>query len=64
MKFNKLTFEEQAIVSMKRRNITLTDLARELNISVGYVSDIIKGNRKGGDYKGKIAELLEISEPA
>lgn len=62
MTFNKLTFEEQAIISMKRKSITLTDLAKELGISVGYVSDIIKGNRKGGRYRSKIVEILEIKE--
>lgn len=62
MRFDKLTFEEQAIISMKRKEVTLADIAKKLDISVGYVSDIIKGNRKGGDYKGKIAELLEIKE--
>lgn len=62
MTFNKLTFEEQAIISMKRKSITLTDISKELGISVGYVSDIIKGNRKGGVYKAKIAKLLEIKE--
>lgn len=62
MTFNKLTFEEQAIISMKRKSLTLTDLAKELGISVGYVSDIIKGNRKGGEYRRKIATLLDIKE--
>lgn len=62
MKFDKLTFEERAIISMKRKDITLADIAGKLNISVGYVSDIIKGNRKGGNYKAKIAKLLEIKE--
>lgn len=62
MTFDKLTFEEQAIISMKRKNLTLKDLAKELNISTGYVSDIIKGNRKGGRYRGKIVEILEIKQ--
>lgn len=62
MEFNELTFEEQAIISMKRKNITLGDIAKELDISIPYVSDIIKGNRKPERYRSKIAELLEIKE--
>ncbi|WP_262430841.1 helix-turn-helix domain-containing protein [Paratissierella segnis] len=62
MTFNKLTFEEQAIISMKRKNMTLGDVAKKLNISIPYVSDIIKGNRKAEKYRSKIVELLEIKE--
>lgn len=62
MTFNKLTFEEQAIISMKRKNLTLGDIAKELDISVPYVSDIIKGNRKAEKYRSKIVALLEIKE--
>lgn len=62
MTFEKLSYEEQAIISMKRKNMTLGDIAKELGISTPYVSDIIKGNRKAEDYRGKIAKLLEIEE--
>lgn len=60
MTFNKLSFEEQAIISMKRKNMTLGDIGKELNISIPYVSDILKGNRSGGKHKERIAEILEI----
>ncbi|MBC8589372.1 helix-turn-helix transcriptional regulator [Tissierellaceae bacterium BX21] len=47
---------------MKRKNMTLGDVAKKLNISIPYVSDIIKGNRKAEKYRSKIVELLEIKE--
>ncbi|PEQ09145.1 helix-turn-helix domain-containing protein [Bacillus toyonensis] len=37
---------------------TLTELAKQLGISVSYLSDIVRGNREGKKYKSKIAELL------
>ena len=62
MTFNKLTFEEQAIISMKRKKMTLNEVARKLDVSAPYVSDIIKGNRKGGEVKEKIIRLLDLEE--
>ena len=62
MTFNKLSFEEKAIISMKRKNLTLGDIAKKLDISTPYVSDIIKGNRKAEKYRNKIIKLLEIEE--
>lgn len=60
MTISQLTFEEQAIIQMKRKNLTMTQIAKSLNISIPYVSDIIKGNRNAETYKKKICEILEI----
>lgn len=43
------------------QEMTMTELAKKLGISVSYLSDIVKGNRKGEKHKKKIAELLGFS---
>lgn len=55
-----LTFEEKAKLQMSRKGLTLKDVAEELNVSIGYVSDILKGNRNPEDKKQKIIKYLEI----
>lgn len=57
---DKLEFAAKCKAQMEIKDITLTSIANDLGISLGYVSDIVKGNRDGGDYKKKIAEILEI----
>lgn len=53
-------FGIEARAIMLRKNITMTALAKELGITVSYVSDIFRGNRNGNKYKKKIAEILEM----
>lgn len=60
MTFNNLSFEEKVLVAMKRKKLTYKDIANEFNISIGYVSDIVNGNRKAEHYREKIKEFLEI----
>lgn len=62
MTMDQLSFEEKMRVAMLRKKITYTDIANELNISVAYVSDIVKGNRDGGKYKKTIAEMAGIKD--
>jgi transcriptional regulator with XRE-family HTH domain len=40
------------------REMTMTEVAKKLGISVPYLSDIVKGNRKGEKYKKQISDLL------
>ncbi|WP_352526152.1 helix-turn-helix domain-containing protein [Heyndrickxia oleronia] len=40
------------------KEMTMTEVAKKLGISVSYLSDIVKGNRKGEKYKKQISELL------
>jgi transcriptional regulator with XRE-family HTH domain len=47
---------------MLQKNITLTALAKEVGVSVTYVSEIFKGTREGKKYRDKIASLLGIEE--
>lgn len=58
----KLSTEERTKVLMQRKNYTYTRLANELGISVGYLSDIIKGNRSGEKYWDKIKKILSGAE--
>ena len=39
---------------------TMSSLAEEIGISVSYLSDIIKGNRKANHYKEKIKRVLKL----
>lgn len=61
MTFNDLSFEEKVIIALKRKKLTYLDLGNLLGISAPYVSDIIKGNRKGTLYKEKIKEILDLN---
>lgn len=45
---------------MLEKGITMTALAKEIDISLAYLSDILTGRRKGGNYKEIIAEKLGI----
>ena len=56
----RIEFAANCKAAMERKGITLTQIANELEISVAYVSDIVKGNREGGEYKDKIAGILGI----
>ena len=51
-------FGAEARKIMLQKNIKMVDLARELGVSVTYVSEIFKGTRRGEKYKSRIAELL------
>lgn len=59
-----LTLEEKIKLEMKRKSYTYADLAEKLGISVGYVFDIVRGNRNGGIYLEKILNVLDIKSEA
>jgi len=48
--------------AMLEKHTTLTTLAKELGVSLTYVSEILKGTREGKGYKEKIIEILEMKE--
>lgn len=60
MTTENLTQEEKIRIAMKRKGYTFKKLADELDISVAYLSDIVRGNRNGGEYYNKILKILEI----
>lgn len=55
-------FERQVRHALIDRNMSLTDLASELGISVSYVYEIIKGTRKAEDQKEKIRSFLDLTD--
>ncbi|KPU43007.1 helix-turn-helix protein [Oxobacter pfennigii] len=47
--------------AMLQKKITMTSLAKEMGVSVSYLSEILKGTRSGTEQKEKIAKILEIN---
>ncbi|WP_419892845.1 helix-turn-helix domain-containing protein [Oceanobacillus kimchii] len=59
---NYTEFGAEARKLMLKKNITLTSLAKELGISVTYVSEILKGTRTSEKYRIKIAKIIGMEE--
>ena len=55
-------FERQVRHALIDRDMSLTDLAEELGISVSYVYEIIHGTRKAEDQKARIRQYLNLTE--
>ena len=55
-------FERQVRHALIDRNMSLTDLADVLGISVSYVYEIIHGTRKAEDQKIRIREYLNLTD--
>ena len=53
-------FEILVKTALIKKNMTLTELANKIGISVSYLSDIVRGNRQGISHKKKICEILGI----
>lgn len=60
MTIKDLSLEEKISIAMKRKGYTYQKLAEEMGISVGYVFDIVKGNRNNSDRLEQIKKILEI----
>lgn len=55
-------FEINVKVALIKKRMTQNELAMELGITNAYLSDILRGNRKGGKYRELIKEKLGIDE--
>lgn len=55
-------FERRVRHALIDRNMSLTDLASELGISVSYVYEIIHGTRKAEDQKARIKSFLNLTD--
>lgn len=55
-------FEINVKVALIKKKMTQGQLAKEIGITNAYLSDILRGNRKGGKYKELIKEKLGIRE--
>ena len=58
----RLDFEMEVKKVLREKGMTQADLARLFGIKPAYCSDIIRGNRKGGDVKKKMIKFLGIKE--
>lgn len=58
----KLDFEMEVKKVLREKGMTQVELARMLGIKPAYCSDIIRGNRNGGETKKKMLKFLGIKE--
>lgn len=54
-------FEKQVRHALIDRDMTMTDLANELGITISYVSDLLKGKRTNQEQLQRIKEVFLIS---
>ena len=57
-----IDFEMAVKKQLRKMEMTMTELAQSLNISLPYCSDVIRGNRKAEHIRKKICEILEIKK--
>lgn len=53
-------FELRVKLELTKKRLTVTELSRQIGISVAYCSDVIRGNRNAKHIKEKICEILKI----
>lgn len=58
----RLDFEMEVKRVLREKGITQAELSKLLGITPSYCSDIIRGNRNGGDVKKKMIKFLGIKE--
>lgn len=58
---NKQEFEIAVKTALiKNEKLNLSKLAKKLGISVAYLSDVVRGNRKAEHYRKRICEILDL----
>lgn len=55
-----MTLKQQVQIALIEKKWSQRELARRMKISMAYLQDILKGNRKPIDRLKQIEELLEI----
>lgn len=55
-------FEKKVRHALIDRNMSMTDLASELGISVSYLYELIKGTRKAEDQIARIKSFLGLTD--
>ena len=58
----RLDFEMEVKRVLREKGITQAELSKLLGIKPSYCSDIIRGNRNGGDVKKKMLKFLGIKD--
>lgn len=59
---NYTSFGIQVRAILLRKGITIRSLAEQIGISDTYLSDILRGGRKGKKYREQISKILGITE--
>ena len=52
-----MSFEKRVKIALIKKDMTLADLAREMDITRAYLGDLLKGNRQTPD---RIAQIKDI----
>ena len=55
-----MTLKQQVVIALVRKGWSQRELARRMKISMSYLQDILKENRKPKDRLEEIEELLDI----
>lgn len=61
---NKLSegFRKQVKHALIDRDMNLTDLANEMNITVSYLSELMNGTRKSPEQIARIKQVLNLTD--
>ena len=54
-----MSFEKRVKIALIKKDMTLADLAREMDITRAYLGDLLKGNRQTPDRIAKIKDILK-----
>lgn len=55
-----MTLKKQVVIALVKKDWSQRELARQMGITMSYLADILKGNRKAEKRLSQIEELLEI----
>lgn len=55
-----MTLKQQVVIALVKKEWSQRELARQMGITMSYLADILKGNRKAEKRLSQIEELLEI----
>lgn len=54
-----MSFEKRVKIALIKKDMTLADLAREMDITRAYLGDLLKGNRQTLDRIAQIKDILK-----
>lgn len=54
-----MSFEKRVRIALIKKDMSLADLAREMEVSKPYLSDLLKGNRQTPERIQQIKDILK-----
>ena len=54
-----MSFEKRVKIALIKKDMTLADLAREMDITRAYLGELLKGNRQMPDRIAQIKDILK-----